>query len=64
MIRVRVQQLADDSYVVERETTPNVWVALPKTFTEDQEEKALKYAQKQFDKLNGGGGPKTIFLLG
>lgn len=64
MIRVRVVQLADDSYAVEKETSPNVWQALPKTFTEDQEDKALKYASKQFDKLNGGGGPKTILLLG
>lgn len=57
-------QLVDDSYVVERETSPNVWVALPRTFTEDQEDKAVKYASKQYDKLNGGAGPKTIFLLG
>lgn len=54
-IKVRVVQKPNDSFAVERETAEGSKTFQQlKAFTEDQDDKARKYADRQYLKLNRG----------
>lgn len=64
-IKVRVLQKPDDSFIVQRETADgsNSFTDLPKTFNENQEERARDYADKQFHRINRPNGSPADMLI-
>jgi hypothetical protein len=65
-IRVRVLEKADGSFLVQRETADRsgVWQD-DKSFTEAQEDRAFRRADRLFRRANGeGNGDVTVYQVG